>query len=1334
MADTLVNPNLNNGREHRVGADLYPWEYNDTVDKKYFIPDTFEMLNTLYHRALESQDVTCAIDRFNGSMADFTRNQLINTRYGLSYNSYTLELPLYNVNFFSTLKMKRLNPRIYTMDDVCKMQDLFEQRILFFIDGKYFSKLKIYADAKRVMLVIDANENCITLDNIKSLISDGYKWTLMTVPFSASKKYAGIGRNVASSSGVDMNKMTVMSGKVQADKNFWLMGYTTDSNNTGLKDFILCSATYSSKGNFLNVPQKVLNEITKAGFVDIEVISIPNAKGSVMIGTGRYFQIAIDTNPVPPQNILLWEYFEDTNSYEYLHNSHVALYYPNVYVISDVPDDANVFVTWCYAPESTIKFDNPLKEYMDYDKNYAGHIIGGELPEIVRNYIPYVSHYNERNYLQYAAQATRWHEYPYKLSTIQELVKENPDRLKNIYERYMDRTAYDWHANPHYIIKMNEWGSYADRIRYNNHDEISVGKHEEFNGPYIYFTVDHEDDRVYPIDVWIDGEYINTSYQYTENYRTYIYIPVNKIRPYSVIDFEIIKVREENPVGIYMDLPAIHNSIAIPRGYFKDISPQNLLIAVREETSAANGGKLYIYNMASNYEMYWFLIGHTKYVNGIPMKSFEISMRGRKAVMCNLISPTVARYVYCDRVIVGDANYTNGHTFRECVTSSDHNDSVEWHYTRIDDNNTDISNGITQNDVTWKYIGMGNDVGVSYIEDDADNRPLMYGNVVYSDGTPAFDYMVSAPDKNTLHMGDRDSLLIIINSDNSRTYIYCDKITVDKHTNESGECMGYTMSCESEDGLTFQWTLLGESTWVKDGIVHNVTKTISTEKFFLFGFVYNPNGDRVYDVVSPMEPKVYAKSILVDNNDVILLQDTNTALLLDEYNKTVDEDEYFIERGFPWDAYYIVKSSVYEDYALDKVEDSGFDDPFRVIKLGYYGETRRRHFEYLPYSDNDPTIYLTPITDHFAGKRVRIQATDIYKKWVTYLPRIPRYDHVEEDRRITINDFRLDPIISKLRVFVNGRLCDFGYDCRLDVDTNNGFILGSYINIGVTYDTEDPNHPMRYLTRNSNEMVVEYLPYKYILLYRFQPKSQTVTLRTNIFKRPFSLKYYDVYVNGIKCTENDIEINTASKITFKVFISEDTTVSFYTRSHDPEVYGNRSKMLESLNDSFAREIESFRAYIQPETSVNPSSRDVANCVGCSTTCGTTCLGDCSDTCFGCTSVCTGCTGTCVSRCKNACANECGEGCVASCMLTCKNDCQGNCGIGCTGNCTGACADRCTGSCTTSCIGMSYSNPSGCRDCDTTCVGCTGNCEVSCIGTCATTCIGQAESLVKAFAE
>ena len=66
-------------------------------------------------------------------------------------------------------------------------------------------------------------------------------------------------------------------------------------------------------------------------------------------------------------------------------------------------------------------------------------------------------------------------------------------------------------------------------------------------------------------------------------------------------------------------MPNKDNSMQIPRDIWDDISPQNMMIGVRKELPGENNTVEYKYEMASNYEMYWLIMGHTAYKNGVPM-------------------------------------------------------------------------------------------------------------------------------------------------------------------------------------------------------------------------------------------------------------------------------------------------------------------------------------------------------------------------------------------------------------------------------------------------------------------------------------------------------------------------------------------------------------------------------------------------------------------------------------------------------------------------------------------------------------------------------------------
>ena len=98
-----LNPNLDNGLEHRVGAELHDWEYNNTVDENDFVKNIFNCINSLYETSVANQKADCGIKRVGGKMSDFKRNLNANNHYGLSFNAYVLKYPLKNVFFFNNL-------------------------------------------------------------------------------------------------------------------------------------------------------------------------------------------------------------------------------------------------------------------------------------------------------------------------------------------------------------------------------------------------------------------------------------------------------------------------------------------------------------------------------------------------------------------------------------------------------------------------------------------------------------------------------------------------------------------------------------------------------------------------------------------------------------------------------------------------------------------------------------------------------------------------------------------------------------------------------------------------------------------------------------------------------------------------------------------------------------------------------------------------------------------------------------------------------------------------------------------------------------------------------
>ena len=169
--EVLVNPNLDNGREHRVGADLYDWEYNNTYDINRVVPDIKTFIDQLYTHSVNAQADLCGISRMCGSMADFQRDVEVNRKVGLPYYSYTLEIPIKNIRCFKMLALRRANPRIYTIHESCQMTDIFKSRLMMFICGEYYPAVKFYASSDRFILIIQVKNGELSLERMESWIA-----------------------------------------------------------------------------------------------------------------------------------------------------------------------------------------------------------------------------------------------------------------------------------------------------------------------------------------------------------------------------------------------------------------------------------------------------------------------------------------------------------------------------------------------------------------------------------------------------------------------------------------------------------------------------------------------------------------------------------------------------------------------------------------------------------------------------------------------------------------------------------------------------------------------------------------------------------------------------------------------------------------------------------------------------------------------------------------------------------------------------------------------------------------------------------------------------------
>ena len=707
MPNVVENPNLNNALEHRVGADLHDWEYNNTVNENDFVTNIFKCINTLYDTCVNNQKADCDIKRVGGKMSDFKRDLNFNNYYGLSFNAYVLKYPLKNTFFFNNLFIHRLNrlsrnkrkyitdvsnSTTFTIDDTPNRPDVFKHRLLMFIDGKLFNDLVLYTNTEYVLLVIDPDRTGITMKQIMDYCDtkNDYRWTLLGVSFTTTKKYYGLRSSVLTGTDLSVESFNDVTSRI-IDKNYWLCAMATSIVNATDRD----GNAYADNRSIMNftfvgdisndhivdvssIGTKTIEDVNKHTYLSSEIINIPNVIAMLDIGTSRIFQFGCDEkypSPIPPENMIAFKY-DELNGYRLIHMCNESIpakgtkitgdldndmfltdrdvdifnnylngindnrlvnknnmdlthdqtvdendlreleslvaqsnvksithYFPNVYKLNgfDPKDDIRILVM--YGKNDRTKFRNPIFEYMQYNRNYANEVVSGVLPKSIQKYIPTENMYTEVNYLQYHSEATRNIEYEYKFETLKEFIHDDYQRLTDMYVDYITKNNNNFYSNSKYIFDMKK--------QYDNFEKYSTD-----NGDYYKLIINVPDSRRFYVSLWIDGVYSQTTNVTHKPFKTIITFSSINVTKDSIIIIELHKVKYDEPNTINITLPAINDSIELPRGNFEDVSPQSLMFGIKKDLPGSDGTVEERYELASNYEMYWLLIGHHQYING----------------------------------------------------------------------------------------------------------------------------------------------------------------------------------------------------------------------------------------------------------------------------------------------------------------------------------------------------------------------------------------------------------------------------------------------------------------------------------------------------------------------------------------------------------------------------------------------------------------------------------------------------------------------------------------------------------------------------------------------
>lgn len=551
-------------------------------------------------------------------------------------------------------------PYLYSIQETYGRPDLFTHHFAVFINGYLHADAKFFCDNGYIYVFICTNNpsndsyknDLIDEDIIREWIKEDVPFTIMGFPFSTTVGYIGRGsnENLVSEDGINYNAFgETLTPKMQFKNNMWLLGYSDpDISTYFLKPTISTLSQVEDDSIRLNsiIDSGLTEKISGMTRVYMEAFNLKNIGGTANLDKTREFQIPLYTkgklhNPVPPQNVLLFSY-DENKEMTFVHSAVIKLYYPNVYQITNIPDDVSLYAIWFVSEESgdhTV-FDNPLKNYMGYDPYYAFHLLRNTLPKAVTEYVPAAVTYDYNDYAIFRRSAKSDHN-EYMIEKISDIMKDNPERYEYIYTSLMEKTAIKLHANPKQVVYLKDFDLESMTV-YDNADACTMNEVPvKFQIPYVGFRIDHHKNTTYRYAIWIDGVLRDVPHIYDTAFTTWFYIPKEDIYNATTLEVEMMRVTGRGRIQAEISFDDVDTSVEIPK-IFPDISPQSIMVSIKKvitadmiandvnksyvkymsddkdyiEKDTEDPDAIIVYRVAPDYEMSWILFGYNRYING----------------------------------------------------------------------------------------------------------------------------------------------------------------------------------------------------------------------------------------------------------------------------------------------------------------------------------------------------------------------------------------------------------------------------------------------------------------------------------------------------------------------------------------------------------------------------------------------------------------------------------------------------------------------------------------------------------------------------------------------
>lgn len=551
--------------------------YTDNTFSLSKLNDTLEHLSmTNFWNLYRTQQTRVGISRYDVPFNEFKEELRIS---GESTKQY---YPKRYVHFFPEafiipeLRSKFRNSRFYAKSinqtQVAENDNLFMQNFMMFIDGQYIATSEVYPLEDKTGIIIDVStpqsNHGIPYQQYRHFVETN---KMVTIFFLPNFKILEIETNPFI---VDKYNGIIPFDKINGDTSM-LSSHTICMMNSGSIDGDISTYRYESHVTIdLETKSLIFKNLSHHKTKDYRLIflTIPKIIEQLSITSkDPYFELHTKM-PCPTENIFILQTQLATPETAFNHEISIRMYYPNIYCVDNIPDQAIAKVFILQDEENVTQNEtyvdelDKYREYVDMLPKYKTNTI----PEIIKQYRPSKFIYSIDDYEKSVYVPSTIN---YKVNKLNHMIYENPWALA-IYSELLNLPTGKFYID---MTKID----LPSRIR---NDTLSEKHDSEFTDiiftePHYVFAMNRHFLNVdsYAFRIFVDGFFqTEDSYTITSNLDYYyIYLPVAIIKKDTIIELERYRLYQLECTGMaYTDNPFIAEldlSSVRACGYTRDI-------------------------------------------------------------------------------------------------------------------------------------------------------------------------------------------------------------------------------------------------------------------------------------------------------------------------------------------------------------------------------------------------------------------------------------------------------------------------------------------------------------------------------------------------------------------------------------------------------------------------------------------------------------------------------------------------------------------------------------------------------------------------------------------